>query len=452
MGGGDVHWAEYQRAKLHRDPVDRLAAMWRVAKDVRVPPFVADAGVRANRRGAGDGVVRDGRVGRRARGWRRRREEWCARAVSLAPTFARGWRELASWYDASAEDEKRKGKTLAGGYPYDDDDDDEDVDGGDPKRMSETLAAARGRGGGALSVPRDGERRRQGESIRGSRAPRPPPERPSRRAAAPSPTVASAPRAGLDLAAFRPALWANVAARLLAMLRSDAASVREFATNILRETARVGLAPSRIASPWNPPRRRRKPRRVRRERGGRSVAGRRRARRREGATRVHVARRRRTRRRRASTRAPRSFRDVSLLVSELARVAVLEDEEFLASMRDLHADVARRSAEVRREAARLGEENAAEPSATLAARRAAVMMPRWRRSIASFARRSISPGRFRHAARARVRQETPRGFTRRRGRLRRRAGRRGGLARGQIRDGARREGRAPIDGICAFAI
>ena len=72
---------------------------------------------------------------------------------------------------------------------------------------------------------------------------------------------------------------------------------------------------------------------------------------------------------------PRAFRDVSLLVSELARVAVLEDEEFLASLRDLHADVARRSAEVRHEAARLGEENAAEPSATLAARRAAVMMP-----------------------------------------------------------------------------
>ena len=64
--------------------------------------------MRANRRGAGDGVVRDGRGDGAPEDGVAAAREWCAtRAVSLAPTFARGWRELASWYDDRAEDEMR---------------------------------------------------------------------------------------------------------------------------------------------------------------------------------------------------------------------------------------------------------------------------------------------------------------------------------------------------------
>ena len=265
MGGGDVHWAEYQRAKLHRDPVDRLAAMWCVAKDDAFPPEV---GARACARTAEtlataspasfemdgwDGAPEDGVAAAR---------EWCAtRAVSLAPTFARGWRELASWYDDCAEDEKRKGKTLVGGYPYGDDDDDEDVDGGDPNRMSETLAAARAgaaeahfryleMASGDAKASKSVGRARACFASRPSRRRR----RPRRRWRPRCARVWTRPRFDPHRGrTSRRDCW-----------RCFDRTPRPFASSRRISSARrraSRLAPSRIASPWNPPRRRRKPRR-----------------------------------------------------------------------------------------------------------------------------------------------------------------------------------------------
>ena len=404
--------------------------------------------MRANRRGAGDGVVRDGRVGRRARGWRRRREGMVRdpRRVSLAPTFARGWRELASWYDDCAEDEKRKGKRSSAGTRA------------ATTTTTKTWTAAIRRG-----CPRRWRRLARARRRRTFGTSR-------WRAATPrrvDPWVARA-----RCAASRPSRrrrrprrrWRPRYARVWIRPRFDphrGRTSRRDSWRCFDRTPRPFASSRRISST-----RRRAPRLApSRYRGPpwESAAAAEEA---EAACDVSAedeaspdaAERAAEKARRASMSlaavepvvaalrraSPRAFRDVSLLVSELARVAVLEDEEFLASMRDLHADVARRSAEVRHEAARLGEENAAEPSATLAARRAAVMMP----AVASLDRLASRDAQSRRGgfvtrARARVRQETPRGFTRRRGRLRRRAGRRGGLARGQIRDGARREGRAP---------
>ena len=237
------------------------------------------------------------------RGWRRRREGMVRHPRRVARADVRaGMARVGVVVRRSARTKRREKRSSAGTHAATTTT--RDVDGGDPKRMSETLAAARA---GAAEA-----HFRYLEMASGD-------AKASRSVVARARCSRRVHRDGVGVLAGR----GVGVARGFGLVRVSTRAVGE------RRVATFGDAPigrrvgSRVrdgAFARGGARRRaraRAPRRrgirgggggsrggVRRERGGRGVAGRRRASRREGATRVSVARRHRTRRRRASTRLP----------------------------------------------------------------------------------------------------------------------------------------------------
>ena len=302
-----------------------------------------------------------------------------ARGVTAsAPEMARGWRALASW------SEQRAAALTAGavgGAAFATVEGVVDVDG-----VCGPSAADPSRDGGGDTLPRDAIDSyaeaaiayfkylaldsRQGGDLGSLHA--------MTRllavaaAAAAAAEVSEAFDRGIRTTPSR--AWTAVTPHLLSLLRSDAASVRAIARDVLVRVATD--APHAIAYP---------------------IAVESAAAAEEAAAACDVSAEEEANDREATARnvanamlaleaiepisaalrraSPRLTTDAGVFVAEFGRVCVLHDEELLSSLRDLHADVVKRCALVKEEALRLGDDAKTVDSAAFIERKNAVMMP-----------------------------------------------------------------------------